>query len=156
MDNPDALHLMQFVSRAREAADRIEADVKEIERLNGQIHTLLERNDSLRLDKKEMTREIELLNRAAECKGLLIQINQLQGDVKQLQIKLGACEDDYALEKERALLLKETREERDMCEQALSDRDVEIERLKALWYADADPEETEYAEDYYDQEEDMP
>jgi hypothetical protein len=27
----------------------------------------------------------------------------------------------------------------------------EIERLKKLWYADADPEETEYAEDYYAQ-----
>ena len=32
---------------------------------------------------------------------------------------------------------------------AIEEKDGEIERLKALWYADADPEETEYAEDYY-------
>lgn len=31
---------------------------------------------------------------------------------------------------------------------ALEQRDAEIERMKALWYADADPTETEYAEDY--------
>ena len=30
----------------------------------------------------------------------------------------------------------------------LAERDAEIERLKALWYADVDPIETEYAEDY--------
>jgi hypothetical protein len=30
----------------------------------------------------------------------------------------------------------------------LCDKDAEIERLKALWYADVDPIETEYAEDY--------
>ena len=30
----------------------------------------------------------------------------------------------------------------------LAERDAEVERLKALWYADVDPMETEYAEDY--------
>jgi len=33
MDDPDPVQLMQFVGRARQAADRIEADAKEIERL---------------------------------------------------------------------------------------------------------------------------
>ena len=30
----------------------------------------------------------------------------------------------------------------------LNAKDAEIERLKSLWYADVDPIETEYAEDY--------
>ena len=33
MDNPTPLQLAQFIARARQAADRIEADAKEIERL---------------------------------------------------------------------------------------------------------------------------
>jgi chromosome segregation ATPase len=38
MDNPSSLELMQFVSTAREAADRIETDRAEIERLKGRLH----------------------------------------------------------------------------------------------------------------------
>ena len=83
MDNPTPLQLAQLTARARQAADRIEADAKEIERLKAEIHP--------DWDKLEATRE------------------------------------------------------------ALREQSVEIERLKALWYADADPEETEYAEDYYAQ-----
>jgi hypothetical protein len=36
----------------------------------------------------------------------------------------------------------------DALEQAVREKDAEIARLKALWYADADPRETEYSEDY--------
>ena len=32
--------------------------------------------------------------------------------------------------------------------QTIQGKDAEIERLKSLWYADVDPIETEYAEDY--------
>ena len=46
------------------------------------------------------------------------------------------------------VMLDQARQERDMCEQVLADAQAEIARLKTLWYADIDPIETEYAEDY--------
>jgi hypothetical protein len=42
MDNPDPLTLRQFVDRARQAADRIEADAKEIDRLTAERDALRE------------------------------------------------------------------------------------------------------------------
>jgi septal ring factor EnvC (AmiA/AmiB activator) len=42
MDNPDPLKLMQFVSRARQAADRIETDAKEIEAMRSENERLRE------------------------------------------------------------------------------------------------------------------
>lgn len=40
MDNPDPLTLRQFVDRARQAADRIEADEKLIEQLRSELDAL--------------------------------------------------------------------------------------------------------------------
>jgi alkanesulfonate monooxygenase SsuD/methylene tetrahydromethanopterin reductase-like flavin-dependent oxidoreductase (luciferase family) len=34
-------------------------------------------------------------------------------------------------------------------EERYREAQAEIERLKHLWYTDADPEKTEYADDYY-------
>lgn len=39
-DSPDPLTLHQFVSRARQAADRIESDADEIERLRAEVESL--------------------------------------------------------------------------------------------------------------------
>jgi hypothetical protein len=67
MDDPDPVQLMQFVGRARQAADRIEADAKEIERLkadqklNGKDYlALMARYD-------EQHNEIERLREAASA-----------------------------------------------------------------------------------------
>ena len=45
MDNPTPLQLAQFTARARQAADRIEADAKEIERLR---EAITEANEAMR------------------------------------------------------------------------------------------------------------
>ena len=47
MDDPGPVRLMQFVGRARQAADRIEADAKKIERLR---ELLSEARDDIRDD----------------------------------------------------------------------------------------------------------
>lgn len=39
-DKPDFITLLQFVARAREAADRIESDAKEIKRLKSEVSRL--------------------------------------------------------------------------------------------------------------------
>ncbi len=43
--NPDATTMAQFVSRARQAADRIEADAAEIERLRNVLTEIAEEGD---------------------------------------------------------------------------------------------------------------
>jgi hypothetical protein len=49
-DEPDPMTLRQFVSRARQAADRIEADGAEIERLRAALTLAANRMDVLALD----------------------------------------------------------------------------------------------------------
>ena len=48
MDDPDPVRLMQFVGRARQAADRIEADAKEIARLQKDAERLQKENERWR------------------------------------------------------------------------------------------------------------
>ena len=89
MDNPDPLTLHQFVGRARQAADRIEADAKEIDRLTAELaQAMKERSRAIAVG-SDMEQEVERLReqlalaesvRAAQVAGMTEGAEKLQRD----------------------------------------------------------------------------
>jgi hypothetical protein len=89
MDNPDPLTLRQFVDRARQAADRIEADAKGIDRLTAELaQAMKERSRAITVG-SDMEQEVERLReqlalaesvRAAQVAGLTEGMAKLKQD----------------------------------------------------------------------------
>jgi hypothetical protein len=103
-DNPDAMTLCQFVGRARQAADRIEADAAKIERLRAALKTAndqtehFEREWYLRGDEIERLRAV-VVDVTADAKIVAAaERERWASEIDRLRLKLAASCDEHRSE----------------------------------------------------------
>ena len=82
-DNPDPLTLRQFVDRARQAADRIEADATEIEHLRAEVESWRQQASDRVDDALQFAKERDALR--SEVEHLLTALRLAEGALLQCQ-----------------------------------------------------------------------
>ena len=87
MDNPDPVRLRQFVSRARQAADRIEADAREIARLQKDAERLQKDHSAQPLEMvlNRLSRDMIVAANAIEAYGNIVNSTELRGAALQVR-----------------------------------------------------------------------